>query len=144
MGLGLGRLVSSGPNPNKERAVRRFCVANGSLFAFSLIRFDHFIGRKYFSFMFFVYFASLQFPFLAFQIWSEQCQGQKRDQNQQLIERVDDLKKFKALLRTKNNVLAVFSKTGDNVPAVKRLLPIFADVAERMYGRATLAVVNCG
>lgn len=70
--------------------------------------------------------------------------SQKRDSGQQLIERkVDDLKEFKKLLRTKNNVLTLFVKT-ENVVGTKRLLSVFGEVADKVFGKATLAFVNCG
>ncbi|KAK7478533.1 hypothetical protein BaRGS_00030205, partial [Batillaria attramentaria] len=58
-----------------------------------------------------------------------------------LIIRVDDFKDFKKLLRTRTNLLVIFSQSEK---AASKSMTVFEDVAEEMKGKATLAFVNCG
>uniref|UniRef100_A0A668AT76 Protein disulfide isomerase family A, member 5 n=1 Tax=Myripristis murdjan TaxID=586833 RepID=A0A668AT76_9TELE len=55
-----------------------------------------------------------------------------------LIERVSDHKDFKKLLRTRTNVLVLYTKTGDSQ------LKLLSDVAQTVKGQGTIAWVNCG
>uniref|UniRef100_A0A4W3JF62 Protein disulfide-isomerase A5 n=1 Tax=Callorhinchus milii TaxID=7868 RepID=A0A4W3JF62_CALMI len=55
-----------------------------------------------------------------------------------LIEKVEDHKEFKKLVRTRNNVLVVYSKSAE------RSLKLLSDVAEAVKGQGTIAWVNCG
>uniref|UniRef100_A0A4W3JS95 Protein disulfide-isomerase A5 n=1 Tax=Callorhinchus milii TaxID=7868 RepID=A0A4W3JS95_CALMI len=58
-----------------------------------------------------------------------------------LIEKVEDHKEFKKLVRTRNNVLVVYSKSA---AAAERSLKLLSDVAEAVKGQGTIAWVNCG
>ncbi|CAH2305011.1 disulfide-isomerase A5 [Pelobates cultripes] len=58
-----------------------------------------------------------------------------------LIEKIDDHKDFKKLLRTRNNVLVLFSKSA---PAAERQLKLLSDVAQDVKGRATVSWIDCG
>lgn len=53
---------------------------------------------------------------------------------------VSELKEWKKLLKTRNNVLALFS---EGQKSVSEFLPLFEDVAERIRGKGTLAFVDC-
>ena len=59
---------------------------------------------------------------------------------QSYVEKVDDLKVFKKLLKTRLSVLVLFSG-GDQ--AVKNFYPVFEKVAGAMAGQGTLVYVNC-
>lgn len=59
-----------------------------------------------------------------------------------MIERPVDVKDFKKLLRTKTNVLVMFANAETN-PQIKKWLPICREAAERSFGKATIAFVNC-
>ncbi|XP_076456070.1 protein disulfide-isomerase A5-like [Babylonia areolata] len=58
-----------------------------------------------------------------------------------LIIRVDDFKDFKKLLRTRTNLLVIFTQSEK---AASKSLALFNEVAEEMRGKATMAYVNCG
>ncbi|KAK7092365.1 protein disulfide-isomerase A5-like [Littorina saxatilis] len=58
-----------------------------------------------------------------------------------LIIRVDDFKDFKKLLRTRTNLLVIFTQSDK---AAAKSMTLFEQVAEEMKGKATLAYVNCG
>ncbi|CAN9498488.1 unnamed protein product [Ophioblennius macclurei] len=58
-----------------------------------------------------------------------------------LIERVGDHKDFKKLLRTRTNVLVLYTKTATSGDAHLKLL---SDVAQAVKGQGTIAWVNCG
>uniref|UniRef100_A0AAX7UE47 Thioredoxin domain-containing protein n=1 Tax=Astatotilapia calliptera TaxID=8154 RepID=A0AAX7UE47_ASTCA len=55
-----------------------------------------------------------------------------------LIEKVSDHKDFKKLLRTRTNVLVLYTETGDSH------LKLLSDVAQTVKGQGTIAWVNCG
>lgn len=59
---------------------------------------------------------------------------------QSYVEKVDELKTFKKLLKTRLSVLALFSG-GDQ--AVKKFYPVFEKVAGTIAGQGTLVYVNC-
>uniref|UniRef100_A0A9R1SP80 Protein disulfide-isomerase A5 n=2 Tax=Cyprinus carpio TaxID=7962 RepID=A0A9R1SP80_CYPCA len=54
-----------------------------------------------------------------------------------LIEKVSDHKDFKKLLRTRTNVLVLYTKSGAH-------LKLLSDVAQAVKGQGTIAWVNCG
>jgi protein disulfide-isomerase-like protein len=56
------------------------------------------------------------------------------------VEKVDDLKAFKKLIKTRLSVLVLFSN-GDE--PVKKFFPIFEKVASTIAGQGTLMYVNC-
>nr|UMA82692.1 venom-related protein disulfide isomerase [Conus ebraeus] len=58
-----------------------------------------------------------------------------------LIIRVDDFKDFKKLLRTRTNLLVIFTQSEK---AASKSLALFEEVAEEMRGKATMAYINCG
>ncbi|XP_071978777.1 protein disulfide-isomerase A5 [Engystomops pustulosus] len=58
-----------------------------------------------------------------------------------LIEKISDHKDFKKLLRTRNNVLVLYSKSA---PAAERQLKLLSDVAQDVRGRATVSWIDCG
>uniref|UniRef100_A0A8C9YS92 Protein disulfide isomerase family A, member 5 n=1 Tax=Sander lucioperca TaxID=283035 RepID=A0A8C9YS92_SANLU len=58
-----------------------------------------------------------------------------------LIEKVSDHKDFKKLLRTRTNVLVVYTKTATSGDSHLKLL---SDVAQTVKGQGTIAWVNCG
>ncbi|XP_027020414.1 protein disulfide-isomerase A5 [Tachysurus fulvidraco] len=58
-----------------------------------------------------------------------------------LIERVSDHKDFKKLLRTRTNVLVLYTKTATSGDVQLKLL---TDVAQAVKGQGTIAWVNCG
>uniref|UniRef100_A0A668A1Q4 Protein disulfide isomerase family A, member 5 n=1 Tax=Myripristis murdjan TaxID=586833 RepID=A0A668A1Q4_9TELE len=58
-----------------------------------------------------------------------------------LIERVSDHKDFKKLLRTRTNVLVLYTKTATSGDSQLKLL---SDVAQTVKGQGTIAWVNCG
>ncbi|KAG7276430.1 hypothetical protein CRUP_007490 [Coryphaenoides rupestris] len=58
-----------------------------------------------------------------------------------LIEKVSDHKDFKKLLRTRTNVLVLYTKTGTSGDHQLKLL---SDVAQTVKGQGTVAWVNCG
>uniref|UniRef100_A0AAY4C144 Protein disulfide-isomerase A5 n=1 Tax=Denticeps clupeoides TaxID=299321 RepID=A0AAY4C144_9TELE len=59
----------------------------------------------------------------------------------QLIERVSDHKDFKKLLRTRTNVLVLYTKSATSTEPQLKLL---SDVAQAVKGQGTIAWVNCG
>ncbi|XP_013881156.1 protein disulfide-isomerase A5 [Austrofundulus limnaeus] len=58
-----------------------------------------------------------------------------------LIEKVSDHKDFKKLLRTRTNVLILYTKTATSGDSHLKLL---SDVAQTVKGQGTIAWVNCG
>uniref|UniRef100_A0A8B9LSS7 Protein disulfide isomerase family A, member 5 n=1 Tax=Astyanax mexicanus TaxID=7994 RepID=A0A8B9LSS7_ASTMX len=58
-----------------------------------------------------------------------------------LIEKVSDHKDFKKLLRTRTNVLVLYTKSGTSGD---RQLKLLSDVAQAVKGQGTIAWVNCG
>uniref|UniRef100_A0A8C5BTR2 Protein disulfide isomerase family A, member 5 n=1 Tax=Gadus morhua TaxID=8049 RepID=A0A8C5BTR2_GADMO len=58
-----------------------------------------------------------------------------------LIEKVSDHKDFKKLLRTRTNVLVLYTKTDSSGDPQLKLL---SDVAQSVKGQGTIAWVNCG
>ncbi|MGH0152640.1 UNVERIFIED_CONTAM: hypothetical protein FKN15_047211 [Acipenser sinensis] len=58
-----------------------------------------------------------------------------------LIETVSDHKDFKKLLRTRTNVLILYSKSA---AAGERQLKLLSDVAQAVKGQGTIAWVDCG
>lgn len=58
-----------------------------------------------------------------------------------LIEKISDQKDFKKLLRTRTNVLVLYSKSGAAAESQLRLL---SDVADAVKGIGTIAWVDCG
>lgn len=65
----------------------------------------------------------------------------KKTNGRELIEDISDIKDFKKLLRTKKNVLILYSKSAKEVADTLRLC---TDVALEMKGQATVAYVDCG
>ncbi|KAI0233262.1 Protein disulfide-isomerase A5 [Lamellibrachia satsuma] len=74
--------------------------------------------------------------------WLQQPgEGAKKKAKQgDLIRNVDDIKDFKKLIRTRNNVLVIFVKKDSDVA---QNMDIFTMVADQIRGQATLARVNC-
>ncbi|KAK2166678.1 hypothetical protein NP493_1310g00031 [Ridgeia piscesae] len=66
--------------------------------------------------------------------------AKKKSKQNDLIHSVDDIKVFKKLIRTHNNVLVVFVKKDKDV---SKHVDMYLTVADQMRGRATLARVNC-
>ncbi|XP_072436022.1 protein disulfide-isomerase A5 [Chiloscyllium punctatum] len=58
-----------------------------------------------------------------------------------LIEKVDDQKELKKLMRTRNNILVLYSKSA---VTAERPLKLLSDVAEAVKGQGTIAWVDCG
>ncbi|KAG8432139.1 hypothetical protein GDO86_016681 [Hymenochirus boettgeri] len=58
-----------------------------------------------------------------------------------LIEKISDHKDFKKLLRTRNNVLVLYSKSAS---VAERPLKLLSDVAQDVKGRATVSWIDCG
>ncbi|MEE6515836.1 hypothetical protein FKM82_024919, partial [Ascaphus truei] len=58
-----------------------------------------------------------------------------------LIEKISEHKDLKKLLRTRNNVLVLYSKSA---PAAERQLRLLSDVAQDVKGRATISWIDCG
>ncbi|XP_013927921.1 PREDICTED: protein disulfide-isomerase A5 [Thamnophis sirtalis] len=58
-----------------------------------------------------------------------------------LIEKISDQKDFKKLLRTRNNVLVLYSKSAVAADSSLRLL---SDVAQAVKGRGTITWIDCG
>ncbi|KAG5851624.1 hypothetical protein ANANG_G00053620 [Anguilla anguilla] len=58
-----------------------------------------------------------------------------------LIERVSEHKDFKKLLRTRTNVLILYTKSGSSGDGQLKLL---SEVAQAVKGQGTIAWVNCG
>ena len=58
-----------------------------------------------------------------------------------LIIKVEDIKGFKKLLRTRTNILCVFTK---DEAAVRPSMDLYAEVADEVKGIGTMALVNCG
>ncbi|KAL8572134.1 hypothetical protein ACOMHN_052931 [Nucella lapillus] len=58
-----------------------------------------------------------------------------------LIIRVNDFKDFKKLLRTRTNLLVIFTQSEK---AASKSMALFEEVAEEMRGKATMAYLNCG
>eukprot|EP00118_Oscarella_pearsei_P015366 m.138527 g.138527 ORF g.138527 m.138527 type:complete len:765 (+) comp38247_c0_seq18:43-2337(+) len=58
----------------------------------------------------------------------------------EVISDIDDVKEFKKLLRTRTNILVMFSKTAKSMSDI---LPIFGDAATEMKGRAALVTIDC-
>ena len=56
------------------------------------------------------------------------------------VEKVEDMKAFKKLIKTRLNVLVLFS-SGDQ--SVKKFYPVFDKVATAMAGQGTMIYVNC-
>ncbi|XP_019336122.1 protein disulfide-isomerase A5 isoform X3 [Alligator mississippiensis] len=58
-----------------------------------------------------------------------------------LIEKISDHKDFKKLLRTRNNILVLYSKSAAAAESPLRLL---SDVAQAVKGRGTISWIDCG
>ncbi|NP_001017340.1 uncharacterized protein LOC550094 precursor [Xenopus tropicalis] len=58
-----------------------------------------------------------------------------------LIEKIDDHKDFKKLLRTRNNVLVLYSKSAS---AAEQQLKFLSNIAQDVKGRATVSWIDCG
>ncbi|OCT60909.1 hypothetical protein XELAEV_18046933mg [Xenopus laevis] len=58
-----------------------------------------------------------------------------------LIERISDHKDFKKLLRTRNNVLVLYSKSAS---VAEQQLKLLSNIAQDVKGRATLSWIDCG
>ncbi|CAI9531853.1 unnamed protein product [Staurois parvus] len=58
-----------------------------------------------------------------------------------LIEKINDHKDFKKLLRTRNNVLVLYSQSAHGA---ERQLKLLSDVAQDVKGRATVSWIDCG
>lgn len=58
-----------------------------------------------------------------------------------LIEKISDHKDFKKLLRTRNNVLVLYSKSAAAAESSLRLL---SSVAQEVKGRGTISWIDCG
>lgn len=57
-----------------------------------------------------------------------------------VIDDIDEHKEFKKLLRTRNNVLILYT-SGDK--AANSVIKIFEDAANVVRGEATAALINC-
>ncbi|XP_067130609.1 protein disulfide-isomerase A5 isoform X2 [Centruroides vittatus] len=79
-------------------------------------------------------------PFLLILLAVLQCTSRKMD-SKSLVEVVTDFKDFKKLLRTKNNVMVLYSKSAKDSADILKLYTI---VAEEIKGQATLAYIDCG
>jgi len=64
----------------------------------------------------------------------------KKSSNQDLVNKVENIKAFKKLLRTKTNVLVMFAKNGDEA---SKSMGVFGDAAAKAKGIGTLAWVDC-
>jgi len=64
----------------------------------------------------------------------------KKSSNQDLINKVENIKAFKKLLRTKTNILVMFAKNED---AAKKNFGVYGDAAAKSKGIGTLAWVDC-
>ncbi|XP_041371887.1 probable protein disulfide-isomerase A4 [Gigantopelta aegis] len=62
------------------------------------------------------------------------------NQKPNLIIRVTNYKEFKKLLRTKTNLLVIFTLSEKET---SKTMKLFEDVAEEMKGKATMAFINC-
>ncbi|XP_071942391.1 protein disulfide-isomerase A5-like [Antedon mediterranea] len=69
------------------------------------------------------------------------CHGGKKSNNRQHIVDIDDVKAFKKLLRTRNNVMVLYAK---NAKAASNILGVYGDVAAEMKGLGTFAFIDCG
>ncbi|XP_038058107.1 protein disulfide-isomerase A5-like [Patiria miniata] len=63
----------------------------------------------------------------------------KKPKSQNILA-VDDMKEFKKLLRTRNNVMVLFSKTAKDANS---WMDVYGEVATEMKGLATLLTVDC-
>nr|WDU65913.1 putative disulfide isomerase Tcis_disulfideisomerase_A5like [Tityus cisandinus] len=79
-------------------------------------------------------------PFLLILLTVLQCASRKMD-SKSLVEVVTDFKDFKKLLRTKNNVMVLYSKSARDSTDILKLYTV---VAEEIKGQATLAYIDCG
>ncbi|GFS06926.1 protein disulfide-isomerase A5-like [Elysia marginata] len=70
-----------------------------------------------------------------------QSLAQNKKNKKSLVIKVDDIKEFKKLLRTKTNLLVICVQSEKSTA---KLNQVFEDVAEEMKGKATLAYINCG
>ncbi|VDO83025.1 unnamed protein product [Soboliphyme baturini] len=59
-----------------------------------------------------------------------------------LIKEVKDIKEFKKLLRVNKNVLVLFIKSS-SVEDYQPLLKLCDEVAEKMYGKASIVYIFC-
>ena len=57
------------------------------------------------------------------------------------VEEVDDIKELKKVLRTKKNILILFSKSSKDAQGV---LKICEEVAEAIYGSGSILQIDCG
>ncbi|XP_070546710.1 protein disulfide-isomerase A5-like isoform X1 [Ptychodera flava] len=64
----------------------------------------------------------------------------KKNSNLQLIEKLDDVKEFKKILRTRTNVMVLLTKTAK---AVNHLMNTYGDVAAQIKGLGTLVFIDC-
>ncbi|XP_033107441.1 protein disulfide-isomerase A5-like [Anneissia japonica] len=69
------------------------------------------------------------------------CHGGKKVNNRQHVIDVDDIKEFKKLLRTRKNVMVLYTKTAK---AANGIINVYSDVALEMKGLGTMAFVDCG
>ncbi|GFO20240.1 protein disulfide-isomerase a5-like [Plakobranchus ocellatus] len=70
-----------------------------------------------------------------------QSLAQNKKNKKSLVIKVEDVKEFKKLLRTKTNLLVICVQSEKSTTKLNKL---FEDVAEEMKGKATLAYINCG
>ena len=66
--------------------------------------------------------------------------GSKRQSGKGEVVTVEEMKEWKKLVRTRNNVLGLFAARADHV---REFLPTFERVAELVKGKGTLAFVDC-
>lgn len=66
--------------------------------------------------------------------------GQVRKARSPVIDDISDHKDFKKLLRTKNNILILFSS---NNKAAENVIKLFDSAAETVRGEATTVLIEC-
>lgn len=64
--------------------------------------------------------------------------GQKKGKH--LLLKIEDFKEFKKLLRTKTNLLLIFTKTEKSLSSIQSVVQT---VAEEMKGKSTIVTINC-
>lgn len=77
-----------------------------------------------------------------FQLLSTGFVSGKIPSGSELIQRVDELKEFQKLLRTKKNVLVIYAESPAN-PKVREFVTLSASVSEKIYGKGVIAIVDC-
>ncbi|XP_077966473.1 uncharacterized protein LOC120341795 [Styela clava] len=78
--------------------------------------------------------------FVFVMLFATHCEGKKKTDYSKHVQKVDNIKDFKKILRTRINVLVLFSSSGS---AANSVMDVFGEAAIASKGTATLIEVDC-